>query len=332
MIGRPCCELRSSSKPTRVRRSCRMLPKLPWWRWPCGLIRGMMMFTAVDVETANEDLSSICQIGIATAQDGAVSDVWNTLINPLGPFSPRHTAIHGIGNSIVVGAPSFGEIIEELENRLSISPAITVSHTAFDRISVTRACCQRELNVAWLDSVRIARRAWPERYAQRGYGLAAIARDLGIEFRHHDAGEDARVAAEIVLRASEKMCLSIEDWLIELGQRKASGVSRKYDETRRDDNKDDALFGEVLVFTGSLQIVRREATDIAATAGCIVHGTVTKETTLLVVGDQDINRLAGHEKSAKHRKAEALIEAGQPIRIVQESDFLRLCSIDGQVE
>jgi DNA polymerase-3 subunit epsilon len=54
------------------------------------------MFTGIDVETANEDLSRICQIGIATVRYGAVMDVWTTLINPLGPFSPRHTAIHGI--------------------------------------------------------------------------------------------------------------------------------------------------------------------------------------------------------------------------------------------
>jgi DNA polymerase-3 subunit epsilon len=79
-------------------------------------------------------------------------------------------------------------------------------------------------------------------------------------------------------------------------------------------------------------MVRREAADLAAAAGCTVQSTVTKETTVLVVGDQDIDRLAGHEKSAKHRKAEALIEAGQPIRIVQESDFLQLCLIDGEVE
>ena len=290
------------------------------------------MFTTIDVETANEDLTSICQIGIATVQDGAVLNVWTTLINPLGPFSRRHTAMHGIDRQIVAGAPTFGEVIDELESRLCAMPAITVSHTAFDRISITRSCSERKLDVGWLDSARIARRAWPQRYARRGHGLAAIASDLGIEFRHHDAGEDARVAAEIVLRASEKMCFCIEDWLLEVGECKGQRVPIKYDPIRRDGNREGPLIEEVLVFTGSLQIVRREAADLAAAAGCTVHDTVTRETTLLVVGDHDINRLARHEKSAKHRKAEALIEAGQPIRIVQESDFLELCSINGKVE
>jgi DNA polymerase III subunit epsilon len=45
---------------------------------------------------------------------------------------------------------------------------------------------------------------------------------------------------------------------------------------------------------------------------------------MLVVGDQDIAKLAGHEKSSKHRKAEELIAKGTPIRILKESDFKEL--------
>jgi DNA polymerase-3 subunit epsilon len=45
---------------------------------------------------------------------------------------------------------------------------------------------------------------------------------------------------------------------------------------------------------------------------------------VLVVGDQDVRKLAGHEKSAKHRKAEELIGAGHPIRIIRETDFKQL--------
>ena len=69
---------------------------------------------------------------------------------------------------------------------------------------------------------------------------------------------------------------------------------------------------------------RREATDLAATAGCAVPGSVRKTTTLLVVGDQDIRKLGGKTKSSKHRKAEQLISEGQPIRVLTESDFRSL--------
>ena len=80
----------------------------------------------------------------------------------------------------------------------------------------------------------------------------------------------------------------------------------------------------MLVFTGALEIPRTEAADLAAAAGCEVASGVSKKTTLLVVGDTDVARTAGHEKSGKHRKAEKLIATGAPIRIIRESDFMQL--------
>ena len=47
---------------------------------------------------------------------------------------------------------------------------------------------------------------------------------------------------------------------------------------RRDGNPDGELFGQILVFTGSLSIRRREAADAAAAAGCRVDGSVTQHT------------------------------------------------------
>ena len=101
--------------------------------------------------------------------------------------------------------------------------------------------------------------------------------------------------------------------------RRASATS-----VRRDGNPKGELAGEVLVFTGTLEISRQEAVNIAASIGCQVGPSVTKKTTILVVGDQDISKLVGHEKSSKHRKAEELIAAGAPMRIIGESDFMEL--------
>ena len=89
-------------------------------------------------------------------------------------------------------------------------------------------------------------------------------------------------------------------------------------------NPDGALYEEVVVFTGALNIPRRDAAELAANAGCEVVSTVKKSTTILVVGDQDIRQLAGHEKSSKQRKAEEMIKNGQNIRILCESEFRRL--------
>jgi DNA polymerase-3 subunit epsilon len=56
-----------------------------------------------------------------------------------------------------------------------------------------------------------------------------------------------------------------------------------------------------------------------------VDSGVTKDTTLLIVGDLDVGKLApGQSKSSKQLKAEALIAKGQFIRILRESDFLEI--------
>jgi len=39
-------------------------------------------FIAVDVETANADLASICQIGIVAFDKGEITDSWMSLVNP----------------------------------------------------------------------------------------------------------------------------------------------------------------------------------------------------------------------------------------------------------
>jgi len=84
------------------------------------------------------------------------------------------------------------------------------------------------------------------------------------------------------------------------------------------------LAGEFIVFTGALEIPRREAADLAASIDCTVVANVTKKATLLVVGDTDVDLLAGHSKSSKHRKAEEMASKGLLIRIIRETDFKEL--------
>ena len=71
-----------------------------------------------------------------------------------------------------------------------------------------------------------------------------------------------------------------------------------------------ALAGSVVVFTGALGMSRNEAAELAARVGMSVKPGVTKETTHLVVGDQDLNLLAGHTKSSKHRTVEDMQSVG----------------------
>ena len=289
----------------------------------------MLTFNSIDVETANADRASICQIGIVHVREGIIEDQWKTLINPEDWFDPWNESIHGINETDVKNSPILPEVRSELRARLRGS--VLVSHTAFDRVAFERALTRydlEQLQVTWLDSAKIARRAWPERYGRSGYGLKNIAKDLEISFRHHDTLEDAMAAAEIVLRACAATDTDIEDWLRRVERPIFQPITRSSSSsklpTKREGNMDGALFGETIVFTGALGISRQMAANMAAEAGCNVANSISKKVTILVVGTQDKSKLNGYEKSNKHRKAEALIEKGVNIQILSKGDFSEL--------
>ncbi len=284
-------------------------------------------FIAIDFETANPDLASICQVGAVTFEGDVVAERWDTLVNPETYFDEINVSIHGITERQVTNAPTFPRILENIASRLRNQ--VVVSHTAFDRIALRQTIGRYRLtktsiewldSIVWLDSARVVRRAWGQ-FQRKGYGLSNVCRSFGIEYEEHNAVEDARAAGELVLRAMLETGLDLAGWLSRVKQPidPNSALPIVYD-----GNPDGPLYGEEIVFTGALKIPRREAAALAAKAGCNVTAGVTMGTTLLVVGDQDIMKLAGHEKSAKHRKAEKLITDGQPIRILRESDFVRL--------
>ena len=289
----------------------------------------MLTFNAIDVETANADRASICQIGIVHIRDGQIEDQWQTLVNPEDWFDPWNVSIHGIEEKDVRNGPTLPEVRDELGSRLRGS--VLVSHTSFDRVAFERAMARydlEQLQVMWLDSARIARRAWPDSYGRGGYRLKNIAKNLGISFKHHDALDDARAAAEIVIHACAATETDIEGWLRRVDRPIFPSSSGTAPWARREGNVEGPLYGETIVFTGALGIPRREAAEMAAEAGCSVADGLHKKVTMLVVGTQDKSKLKGYEKSSKHRKAEELIEKGADIQILSENDFSELMGVD----
>jgi DNA polymerase-3 subunit epsilon len=282
-----------------------------------------MRFFVIDVETANADLASICQIGLVSFQEKKIIETWESFINPEDEFDSVNISIHGITEEKVASAPVFPNVYENLYPRLE--GQIVVSHMPFDRIALARVIEKYDLpilNCTWLDSAKVARRAWKQ-FAYSGYGLANLAKELEIELRHHDALEDAHAAGEILIKAMNETGMEISEWLERVNQ-PVFDKSSYLERIKKDGNPEGHLFGEIVVFTGALSMSRKEAAEIAAQAGCQVNPSVTDSTTMLVVGDQDIKRLAGNEKSSKHRKAEMLIGKGHNIRILAENDFVKI--------
>lgn len=229
-------------------------------------------FVAVDIETANCDHSSICQIGVVHVHEGTIQDRWATLINPRDWFDPWNVELHNIDEDVVKDSPLFSEISEHLASRLDGSTAVT--YTRFVHTAVEQALIQSGINnlgVTWLDGSKVVRRAWPDSYARRGYGIRNVADDLGITLHQRSALESAQIAAEIVIHACKDTGLELADWLNRI-KRPIYNTS-----VNRTGRPGGPFYGESIVFTGALSITRREAADIAAEAGCDVAKTVTKK-------------------------------------------------------
>jgi len=171
-----------------------------------------MRFYSVDVETANPDQSTICQIGVGIFEDGELVDTWKSYIDPKDYFHWRFIEIHGITPKMVQGKPAFPKVYPVL--RQMFENNIVVHHSPFDRVAFRKAFERYGLEpfeVKWLDSVRVARQTWEE--LEGGYNLANLASYLDIEFQHHDALEDSIACGKIMVKACNYTGIQVHEWI-----------------------------------------------------------------------------------------------------------------------
>jgi DNA polymerase III epsilon subunit-like protein len=61
-----------------------------------SVVSEQSIFVAIDVETANSDIASICQIGLAKYNNSNLIDEASILVNPVDDFDEKNIAINGI--------------------------------------------------------------------------------------------------------------------------------------------------------------------------------------------------------------------------------------------
>ena len=85
----------------------------------------MERFAAIDFETANNQRSSICSVGIAIVEDNKVIDSIYSLVRPTPNFYTRWTtAVHGITMQDTFDAPDFEEVWAGIAAKLQDIPLV----------------------------------------------------------------------------------------------------------------------------------------------------------------------------------------------------------------
>jgi DNA polymerase-3 subunit epsilon len=156
-------------------------------------------WVALDFETATRERNSACAIGLAFGRRTEIIGTAFALIKPPGnKFEEFHSSLHGIDASTVERERTFPEIWPELV--AAFSEVIVLAHNASFDIGVLRSCLDAYglayPSIQYYCTVDFARKMWP---TLRNHKLSTVAEHLEIDFKHHDAEEDASVCAMVVI-------------------------------------------------------------------------------------------------------------------------------------
>ncbi|WP_346355737.1 3'-5' exonuclease [Azotosporobacter soli] len=163
-----------------------------------------MDFVAIDFETANAKRNSACSLAAISVADGTIAREAYSLIRPPEMrFDAKNIDIHGITPQMVAEKPTFDQLWDRI--RLHLEGQWVLAHNAAFDISVLRNMLETYAlplpQMQHLCTVKLARRVWP---GLASYRLSALADQFGIQFCHHNALQDARTCAQIVLLAQQE--------------------------------------------------------------------------------------------------------------------------------
>ena len=159
-------------------------------------------FVAFDVETANQNWGSVCQMGLVRVIDGEIVERASWLCRPpegIDEFDPFNVDCHGITADAVADEPAVGELFERFTDFVGDLPV--VAHNAYFDASAMRYAAQA--SGAKIPHFTFACTLAQSRAADLGvanHRLPTVAEHFGVALdNHHDAAADAEACAGVML-------------------------------------------------------------------------------------------------------------------------------------
>lgn len=298
-------------------------------------------FLLFHAENVNSSLDSVCHLVFVPVSDGKVGETIEFFINPEAPFE---VVTSGITSGQVESFPSLRLQWPAVRGMLRRYPVVFSSAVGASARSLN-ATLDR-LGIDFEPVHFISAKSFCRRF------LASIIYDLDFLSAEYfgdcpdesDVVDIARRWAELVILAAGDMeweslgdCIAgkVKPGVMAPSSFINSVCLRDYaGRTKPKFNPEDVLvnaqldnplYGAVVVFTGKLErMTRSEARTAVVSIGGVAPENVTRDTNLLVVGEQDIRIVGKDGLSGKMKKAAALREKGADIEIIGENEFLEM--------
>jgi len=152
----------------------------------------LVTFTAIDFETANGKLNSICQVGLVRVENGIITHELEILVQPPGnEYHWGNSRVHGINRTKTAHAPTFDEVWAQM------APFIAGQDVVAHNASFDCSCLDHTLDFYHIPIPTYKPHCTVKIYKRN---LALLCQTYGIELVHHNALSDARACAVLFLR------------------------------------------------------------------------------------------------------------------------------------
>ena len=280
----------------------------------------MYDFIAFDVETANNDNTSMCQIAFAFVKDGKIVDIWSSLINPpTDDFAPINVEKHSLTKAHVKNSPTFAQIVPVILPRLVDQSLVHYGGKDHKVLTETAEYYGIALpKLTFKDALTYARRKF-EKNPFDNYKLITLCNHYVIHTEHHhNAHYDAIMLANLLLAIDKDSEKTIATWIYKRKPRKGHP---NWQSVSKDAINEGIFTNCSFVLTGNFKTSKDTyASAIAKNGGNVRDNVTMRETTHLVVGERD--EQYGNTKSGKQKRAEEINAKGGSITIWTENDLL----------
>ena len=161
----------------------------------------MNSFAAIDFETANEQRTSVCSVGVVIVRDGEIRDNFYSLVRPEPDYYCYwNMKVHGITYEDTANASLFPQVWHQIEPLIEGLPLIA-HNKVFDE-SCLKACFRMyQLDYPDYEFHCTLREARTQLKGLPDYKLNTVSTHCGFMLRnHHHALADAEACARIALQ------------------------------------------------------------------------------------------------------------------------------------